>query len=404
MRQAKVMVIFGTRPEAIKVAPVIRELRKHHPELTTCVVVTAQHRSMLDQVLEVFHIEPDYDLSIMLPGQSLTEITVRALVALEGVLQSENPDFVLVQGDTTTAFVGGLAAFYRQTPIGHVEAGLRTREKYYPYPEEINRHFLDVLADLCYAPTINAKNALLAEGTPEKKILVTGNTVIDALLTTVAQKHQFTLPVLREIEFGPPRRTLLVTAHRRENLGAPLEDICFALRDLLTGREDVQVVFPVHLNPKIRKVVWPVLGGLERAWLVDPLDYLDFILMMSRADVIVTDSGGVQEEAPALGKPVLVIRTTTERPEAIAAGSARLVGTARDDIVAAVSQLLDDPTEYARMGRAVNPYGDGQAAKRIVASVRHYLGLATTRATPFVAAEQSWFPQLKFEKQSVASD
>jgi UDP-N-acetylglucosamine 2-epimerase (non-hydrolysing) len=403
MGQTKVMVIFGTRPEAIKMAPVIRELRKYQNEMKTCVVVTAQHRSMLDQVLEVFHIEPDYDLGIMLPGQSLTEVTVRALVALEGILQSENPDLVLVQGDTTTAFVGGLAAFYRQTPVGHIEAGLRTREKYYPYPEEINRHFLDVLADLCFAPTLTAREALLAEGTPEKRILITGNTVIDALLTAVAQRRQFTLPVLQQIEFGARRRTLLVTAHRRENLGAPLEDICKALRDLVTERSDLQVVFPVHLNPKVRKVVWPILGGLERTWLVDPLSYLDFVMMMAQADVVVTDSGGVQEEAPALGKPVLVIRTTTERPEAVAAGTARLIGTARQDIVATVSELLDDPTAYARMRRAVNPYGDGQAAKRIVASVRHFMGHATTCPIPFLVDPQPPCPKVVSEKESVAS-
>lgn len=385
MAQPKIMVIFGTRPEAIKMAPVIRQLENHGHELKTCIVVTAQHRSMLDQVLEIFHIKPDYDLDIILPGQSLTEITVRALVGLEGLMRCENPDLVLVQGDTTTAFVGGLAAFYRQTPIGHIEAGLRTRDKYTPYPEEINRHFLDVLADLCFAPTLTAKEALLAEGIPESRILVTGNTVIDALLTTVAQAHQFTVPALQHINFGPPHRTLLVTAHRRESLGVPLENICLALRDLLIAREELQVVFPVHLNPRVREAVWSILGDMQRAWLVDPLDYLDFVHLMRCADVIVTDSGGVQEEAPVLGKPVLVIRMTTERPEAIKAGTARLVGTARQDIVAAVSQLLDDPDEYARMKQAINPYGDGHAAKRIVDAIRHFFGLLATRPLPFQA-------------------
>jgi len=322
IKQSKVMVIFGTRPEAIKMAPVIRQLESHRHELQTCTVVTAQHRSMLDQVLEIFHIEPDHDLDIMLPDQSLTETTVRALGGLEDLIRCENPDLVLVQGDTTTAFVGGLAAFYHQIPIGHIEAGLRTRDKYNPYPEEINRHFIDVLADLCFAPTLTAKEALLAEGIPEPRILVTGNTVIDALLVTVAQAHQFTVPALQHITFGPPHRTLLVTAHRRENWGIPLEDICLALRDLLVVREDLQVIFPVHLNPKVRETVWAILGDMERAWLVDPLGYLDFVHLMKCADVIVTDSGGIQEEAPALGKPVLVIRATTERPEAIKAGTA----------------------------------------------------------------------------------
>ncbi len=395
------MVIFGTRPEAVKMAPVVHQLREFRHELRTCVVVTAQHRRMLDQVLEIFHIEPEHDLNIMLPGQSLSEITVRSLARLEGIMRSEDPDLVLVQGDTTTAFVAGLAAFYGQIPIGHIEAGLRTREKYSPYPEEINRHLLDVLADLCFAPTTTAKKALLAEGTPEQRIVVTGNTVIDALLMAVAQNRSTTFPALQQIDFGPRRRTILVTAHRRENLGAPLADICRALRDLLIAREDVQVVFPVHLNPEVRNVVWRVLGETERAWLVDPLDYLDFVLVMSRAYLIVTDSGGVQEEAPALGKPVLVIRTTTERPEGVEAGTVRLVGTAREDLVAGVSQLLDDSAEYARMQRAINPYGDGQAAKRIVTTIRHFFGLAAARPLPFLAHLGSSRPEGTIAQQNL---
>lgn len=385
MKQPKVMVIFGTRPEAIKMAPVLRRLQHYRHEIKTCIVVTAQHRRMLDQVLEIFDIKPDHDLDIMLPGQSLTEITVRALVGLESLMRSANPDLVLVQGDTTSAFVGGLASFYRQIPIGHIEAGLRTRDKYNPYPEEINRHFLDVLADLCFAPTLTAKGALLAEGTPEERIVVTGNTVIDALLTALAQAHHFTERTLQKMDFCPPLKTLLVTAHRRESLGAPLKGICHALRDLLISREDLQVVFPVHLNPRVRKTVWSILGDAERACLLDPVDYLDFVHLMTRADVILTDSGGVQEEAPALNKPVLVIRATTERPEAIEAGTARLVGTARQDIVAAVSQLLDEPAEYASMQQAINPYGDGHAAKRIVDAIRHFFGFLATRPQPFQA-------------------
>jgi UDP-N-acetylglucosamine 2-epimerase (non-hydrolysing) len=378
----KIMVVFGTRPEAIKMAPVISQLQNLE-EFRTCVVLTAQHRSMLDQVLDIFHIEPDYDLNIMQPGQSLTEITRRALVGLEELMRSENPDMVLVQGDTTTAFVGGLAAFYHQTPIGHIEAGLRTRDKYNPYPEEINRHFLDVLADLCFAPTLTAKEALLAEGIPERRIMVTGNTVIDALMKVVAQVHDFTEPALRRIVFDSSFKSLLVTAHRRESLGASLESICYALRDLLTIRQDLQLVFPVHLNPKVRKTVWSILGDVERAWLTDPLDYINFVHLMNCVDLILTDSGGIQEEAPAMRKPALVIREATERPEIIEAGGARLVGTARADIVAAVLQLLDNPDEYARMKNAVNPYGDGYAAHRVVEAIRHFFGLSSNPPLPF---------------------
>ena len=364
-------------------APVIDQLRQCNRHIQPCVVVTAQHRSMLDQVLEVFDIQPDHDLDIMQAGQSLTEITVQALAGLERIMLVENPDLVLVQGDTTTAFVGGLAAFYHQIPVGHIEAGLRTRDKHNPYPEEINRHLLDVLADLCFAPTSTAKEALLAEGIPETRILVTGNTVIDSLLIAVAREHRFTAPVMENISFGPPYKTLLVTAHRRESLGAPLEDICYALRDLVAAREDLQLIFPVHLNPKVRETVYSILGNVTRVLLLDPLDYLDFVHLMKHADLVVTDSGGIQEEAPALGIPVLVIRATTERPEAIEAGTANLVGTVRQDIVVAVSRLLDDPAEYAIMQHAVNPYGDGQAAQRIVDSVRHFLGLSTSLPQSF---------------------
>jgi UDP-N-acetylglucosamine 2-epimerase (non-hydrolysing) len=382
MKQPMVMTIFGTRPEAIKMAPILLELGRHS-NISSCVVVTAQHRSMLDQVLNVFNIQPDHDLDIMQPGQSLTDITLRALESLDRIISLEKPDMVLVQGDTTTAFIGGLAAFYHQIPVGHVEAGLRTRDKYNPYPEEINRHFLGVLADLCFAPTSTARQALLAEGVPEERILVTGNTVIDALLMALDQEHEFTVPALRKIDFGLPYKTLLVTAHRRESHGAPLENICHDLRDLLLARDDLQLIFPVHLNPRVRETAFSILGGLEKAFLVEPLGYPDFIHLMKRADIIVTDSGGVQEEAPALGKPVLVIRATTERPEAIEAGTARLIGTERYSIVSAVSQLLDDPAEYARMQHAANPYGDGYAAQRIVDTVCHFFGLLPARPAPF---------------------
>ena len=383
MNRRKVMVIFGTRPEAIKMAPIIAQLRQYKGEIDTCVVVTGQHREMLDQVLETFHIQPDCDLDIMLPGQSLTDVTVRSLASLERVMASEKPDLVLVQGDTTTAFAGGLAAFYQRIPVGHIEAGLRTGDKYNPYPEEINRRLIDALADLCLAPTATSQKALLAEGVPPSRILVTGNTVIDALLEVAAREHEFTVPTLRSLHFGPPLRTILVTAHRRESHGAPMHAICNALADLLMSRDDLQIVFPVHLNPRVRETAWSILGGVERAVLLEPLDYLDIVHLIKRADLIITDSGGIQEEAPALGKPVLVIRETTERPEGVAAGTARLVGTDRQNIVAAAKRLLDDPVEYARMAHAANPYGDGRAAERTGMAIRHFLGLSADRPAPF---------------------
>ena len=385
MGQPKIMIILGTRPEAVKLAPVIHHLEYYRHELKTCIVATAQHRLMLDQVLEIFHIEPDHDLDLMLPNQSLAEITVRTLSGLDDLIRSECPDLILVQGDTTTALVGGLAAFYHQIPIGHVEAGLRTGSKYNPFPEEINRHFLDVMADLCYAPTQSAKETLLAEGIPETRILVTGNTVVDALLVTAPQLHEFTVPALRQLDFRPPHRTLLVTAHRRESLGAPLRGICLALRDLVVLSEELQVVFPVHLNPKVREIVWPILGDMERVRLIEPVNYPDFVHLMKSVDLIMSDSGGVQEEAPTLGVPVLVIRDTTERPEGIDAGAARLVGTNREEIIATVLQLLDNPNEYRQMQRAINPYGDGNAAERIVDSIRHFFGLLVSLPMPFQA-------------------
>jgi UDP-N-acetylglucosamine 2-epimerase (non-hydrolysing) len=400
MNQPMIMTIFGTRPEAIKMAPILLELGQHS-NISSCVVVTAQHRSMLDQVLNVFQINPAYDLDIMQPGQSLTDITVRTLQSLERIIRRAKPDMILVQGDTTTAFIGGLAAFYHQIPIGHVESGLRTQDKYNPYPEEINRHFLGVLADLCFAPTATARQALLVEGVPEERILVTGNTVIDALLMAIDQEHEFTVPALRQIDFGLPRKTLLVTAHRRESHGAPLENICHDLRDLLLARDDLQLIFPVHLNPRVRDTVFSILGGLERAFLVEPLDYPDFIQLMKCADIIVTDSGGIQEEAPALGKPVLVIRATTERPEAIEAGTARLVGTERYSIVSAVSHLLDNPASYERMQQAANPYGDGRAAQRIVDSVRYFFGLLPDRPAPFTPTRRS--SSFLFESETAPS-
>jgi UDP-N-acetylglucosamine 2-epimerase (non-hydrolysing) len=386
-RRLKIMAVFGTRPEAIKMAPVVRAFEDRADEFETHVVVTAQHRAMLDQVLSVFRIEPDEDLDIMAEGQSLTDITVRALEGLDRALARERPDLVLVQGDTTSAFAGSLAAFYRQIPIGHVEAGLRTRSKYAPFPEEINRHFIDVLADLCFAPTARSKRALVEEGTPEDRILVTGNTVIDALLQAALPARSAALPSLDQGTFPPDTRMLLVTAHRRENLGSGLDDLCRALRELATSRRDLVVVFPVHLNPRVRESVTRILGGLERVLLLEPLDYLEFVHAMIRSDVILTDSGGIQEEAPAVGKPVLVARAVTERPEAVEAGTAQLVGTDADAIVAGVSALLDDERRYADMQRAVNPFGDGRAAERIVQGVAHWFGIAAEPPEEFQVRE-----------------
>jgi UDP-N-acetylglucosamine 2-epimerase (non-hydrolysing) len=383
MKRDRILAIFGTRPEAIKMGPVIRQLHDYDDEIETRVVVTGQHRSMLDQILNAFEISPDFDLDIMQDNQSLADITTRSLSGLESILGNEDYRLVMVQGDTTTAFVGALAAFYHRIPVAHIEAGLRTYDKYNPYPEEVNRHFIDVLADLCFAPTLTAKSLLLAEGIEPKRIVVTGNTVIDALLATVDAHYKFLIPALQPINFDRGRHTLLVTVHRRENHGQPLQDICQALRQLLTTRTDLQLVLPVHLNPNVHSVVHAILGGLEHVYLTEPLGYPDFVNLMARSHIIVTDSGGVQEEAPSLGKPVLVIRQTTERPEAIAAGTARLIGTRKEDIISGVSQLLDVPERYRQMACAVNPYGDGHAAERIVLSIRRYFQLTDSLPAEF---------------------
>lgn len=382
-RRPKIMATIGTRPETIKMAPVIQNLLHHKRNLETCIVSTAQHRTMLDQVLRVFDLVPDYDLDIMRNGQSLEDITVRALPALERLMRTERPDMVLVQGDTTSAFIGGLAAFYRQIPVGHVEAGLRTHRKYDPFPEEMNRRLLDVLADLCFAPTLKAELALHAEGVSPDRILVTGNSGIDALLSLDSRRTDTSLVLPPGIGKDRRERLLVLTAHRRENLGRPLKRVCTAMADVVKSRQDVRIVFPVHLNPKVREVVWPILGHLERVSLIDPLDYFQFVQLMKRAHFIITDSGGIQEEAPALGKPVLVIRDTTERPEAIEAGTSRLIGTRRQEVYHAVCRLLDDTDEYHRMKQAVNPFGDGHASERIVGAILHFFGLKPERPRAF---------------------
>lgn len=378
----KVITVFGTRPEAIKMAPLVKELKRHQPEIECKVAVTAQHREMLDQVLALFAIEPDYDLNVMRKRQSLFDITDRVLLGLQEILQSEKPDLVLVHGDTSTTFVAALAAFYLQIPVGHVEAGLRTYDKFSPFPEEINRQLTGVLADLHFAPTEQAQKNLLREGVAKENIYVTGNTVIDALLVTVHPDYVFDEPILSDLP-GDGQRILLVTTHRRENLGEPLREVYGALRTVIECYPDVAVVFPVHKNPLVRNVVAEELGGLERVHLIEPLDYQPFVNLINRSYVVLSDSGGLQEEAPSLGKPVLVLRNTTERPEAVGAGTVRLVGTDKETITEELIRLLERQTEYEKMANAVNPYGDGQAAIRIVQAIKHRYGLRSEPPEPF---------------------
>ncbi len=369
MHLGKVMVVFGTRPEAIKMAPVVKELERV-ADIETVVVVTAQHREMLDQVLHLFDIKPKYDLNLMKDKQDLYSITSGVLTGLKEVLEKEKPDLVLVHGDTTTTFTASLAAFYQRIPVGHVEAGLRTKNKYSPYPEEMNRVLTGRLTELHFAPTDTARDNLLAEATASFKIWVTGNTVIDALLETVKENYSFNDSVAN-IDFN--RRIILVTTHRRENWGDKMREIYAALIDLVNEFEDIELVFPVHMNPTVRDIAVEMLGNRDRVHLIEPLDYEPFANLMSKCYLVLTDSGGLQEEAPSLGKPVLVLRDTTERPEAVRAGTVKLVGTVRDNIYKEAKLLLTDATEYHKMAQAINPYGDGKAAKRIVKVVKEFL-------------------------------
>lgn len=367
----KVMVVFGTRPEAIKMAPLVTAL-KQRPELETIVAVTAQHRQMLDQVLELFEITPDEDLNVMQPGQTLSGLTSRIVQGMEQVIAKHSPDIVLVHGDTTTTFATALAAFYQRTAIGHVEAGLRTGNLYSPWPEEANRKLTGALANLHFAPTQMSADNLLAESVEASTIHITGNTVIDALLAVVDKINNS--PALQaELAARFPfldasKRLILVTGHRRENFGDGFEQICHALKDI-AARGDTQVVYPVHLNPNVQEPVNRILGDQPAVHLLDPQDYLPFVYLMSRSHIIVTDSGGIQEEAPSLGKPVLVMRDTTERPEAVDAGTVKLVGTSASAIAAETNALLDNAEAYARMSRAHNPYGDGKASERIAGTI-----------------------------------
>ncbi len=364
----KVLTVIGTRPEAIKMAPVIKELEKYPGEIQSVVCATAQHREMLDQVLDIFDIQPDYDLDVMLPGQTLSQLTANILIRLDQVVAQERPDWVLVQGDTTTVMVASLVAYYHRVRLGHVEAGLRTDDKWQPYPEEINRRLTDVLADLYFAPTESNKQNLLHEGVPDEAIAVTGNTIIDALLMMVRQLRQEEDHSQQWLRNG--QRLILVTAHRRENFGQPLIHICRALAEI-AGRypSTVQLVYPVHPNPNVLGPVHEMLSGIPNITLTEPLDYYDFVRLMSDAYLILTDSGGLQEEAPSLSVPVLVLREITERPEGVAAGAVKVIGTSCQRIVEETTVLLDDGEAYERMAQAVNPYGDGRASQRIVAAL-----------------------------------
>ena len=373
----KILSVFGTRPEAIKMAPVVNELRKNQHQFDSRVCVTAQHRQMLDQVLSLFEITPDYDLDIMSSGQSLTEITGSVLRGVESVLLDFAPDVVLVHGDTTTTMATSLGSFYQQIPIGHVEAGLRTGDKYSPWPEEMNRLLTGSIAEFHFAPTDQASQNLLAEGVSAKHIVVTGNTVVDALLTTSKRLDEDASRVEELDErfayLNSTKRLILVTGHRRENFGPGFEQICNALKVLSLSHADIEIIFPVHLNPSVQEPVTRILGDVAGIHLVEPQDYLSFVYLMRRGSIILTDSGGVQEEAPSLGKPVLVMRDTTERPEAVRAGTVKLVGKDTDTIVTAVSELLSNASAYESMSKAHNPYGDGKAAERIVKSLADFM-------------------------------
>jgi UDP-N-acetylglucosamine 2-epimerase (non-hydrolysing) len=364
LKKIKVLTVFGTRPEGIKMAPIIKKMEEAE-NIENIVCVTAQHRQMLDQVLNLFHIDPDYDLNIFKAGQTLTEVTTRALEGLEKVIIETKPDVLLVQGDTTTVFAGALAAFYQKVKIGHVEAGLRSGNLYSPYPEEANRKLTGVITDFHFAPTERNRENLLREGYPDEKIFVTGNTVIDSLFHVVKSEYKFNDGLLNNLDYEN-KKVILLTSHRRENIGRPMENIFSAIRDVVNKHDDVEVVFPIHLNPKVRNIAHSIFKDNDRIHLVEPLDYEPFTNLMSKSYLVVTDSGGLQEEAPSLGKPVLVVRNETERPEGINAGTAKLVGTDKEKIFSELDLLISNRDQYLKMANAVNPYGDGKASERIV--------------------------------------
>ena len=382
IKKLKLMTVFGTRPEAIKMCPLVLEMRKYPEYIQPIVAVTAQHREMLDQVLDLFGIVPDYDLNIMTSGQTLYDVTTRALMGLKPVMEEAKPDMVLVHGDTTTTFAGALAAFYAQIPVGHVEAGLRTGNKYSPYPEEMNRKLTGAMADMHFAPTATSKGNLLKENVNPASILITGNTVIDALQTTVHGDYHFADEDFNKV-FATGHKLILMTTHRRENLGEPMRHVYRALKSVLETHENVEAIFPVHKNPKVREIVNQELGHLSRVHLIEPMDYEPFANLMAKVDIVLTDSGGIQEEAPALGKPVLVLRDTTERPEAVEAGTVKLVGTAYEDVLQETNRLLDDDEHYRSMAEAANPYGDGKACERIIKAILRKNGYSVENFSEF---------------------
>lgn len=374
MNKIKIVMIFGTRPEAIKLFPIISQIKKY-PDLIDCkIIVSAQHREMLDQMLEIFRINPDYDLNIMEKGQSLSTITNNSLLGIEKILKKEKPSIVLVQGDTTTTFTGALAAFYQKIRIGHVEAGLRTYHKYYPFPEEANRHLTSVLTDLHFAPTRKSCENLLFEGVKREDIFICGNTVIDSLLLKLKENYQFREPLLKNKKILE-KRIILVTMHRRENWGEPLRETCQAINKIIDEYPDTYIIFPLHKNPEIRRNVKEILQNKKDILLVDTLDYDDMINLMSKSYIILTDSGGIQEEAPSLGKPVLVLRDETERPEAVKAGVVKLVGTNKERVYIEVKTILNNKDKYRKMSKSINPYGDGKASERIVKKILYNFNL-----------------------------
>lgn len=382
MKKPVILTIFGTRPEAIKMAPLVKTVERSD-YLVSKVCVTAQHRQMLDQVLDIFGINPDYDLNIMKEGQTLSGITNLVLDGVERVLGELKPDMVLVHGDTTTTFAAALAAFYCKIPVGHVEAGLRTYDKYFPFPEEMNRKLTGCIADIHFAPTRSNFNNLVREGVNPENIYITGNTAIDALRSTVFEDYEFENELLKNIDFKN-KRIIAVTAHRRENLGEPLRNICYALREIKQKYDNVEIIYPVHLNPLVQEPVREILEGIPGIHLTEPVQVLDMHNILARSYLVLTDSGGLQEEAPSLGKPVLVLRNETERPEAVEAGTVKVVGTDKDNIVKETFRLLDDETEYKRMAHSVNPYGDGHASERIVEAIRYWFGLTDKKPEPFI--------------------
>ena len=382
MKKIKVMTVFGTRPEAIKMAPLAIELEKN-PNIEATVCVTAQHRQMLDQVLEIFNIKPDYDLDVMKDRQTLVQITSRVLEGLDTVLKEAKPDIVLVHGDTTTSFVGALAAFYNQITVGHVEAGLRTYDIYSPFPEEMNRCLTGRIAQMNFSPTIKNKENLLKENVSEDTIFITGNTVIDAMKTTVHEDFVFSTQILNSIDYKN-RRVIAMTAHRRENLGKPLENICNAVKRLVEKYEDIEVVYPVHLNPAVRETVFGILDGIDRVQLIEPVNVDELHNLMARSYMVMTDSGGIQEEAPSLAKPVLVLRKETERPEAVEAGTVKIAGVEEEVIFSLACELLESKDAYNKMAHAANPYGDGDASKRIIDAILYKFGVTNKRPEDYL--------------------